>query len=107
MKLKRMECPGCGASVDIREGFKYGICAYCGTKVFLETNSYEFVFRDEAKLRELELQEESRKRHEEKQQIEKQRNDLINTLSILTSDDAGNALKSVGKLAMRFLKNNM
>ena len=112
MALKMMVCPACGANIDIRPDAKAGRCEYCGTSVMIESNTHEFVFRDEARLRELELQEQQRQRQEaqwQRQEIqrqqERQREDVMKTLSILTSDEAGDTLKSVGRLALRFLKN--
>jgi len=51
------------------------------------------------------LREEQRKRDEEAAIINKQKDDLANALSILTSDEGASALRSVGKLALKFLKN--
>lgn len=107
MILKKMECPSCGADIIVKPNVEFAICDYCGSQVVVETNAKTIVYRDEAKLRELELQEQERRRREEQRQAEAQRDTVLKTLSILTSDEAGTALKSVGKLAMRFLKNGL
>ena len=69
MELRKMECPGCGANIDIKPGISTYYCEYCGTKLSLHNENYrEVVFKDIARIKELELQEESRKRQEEKEQ---------------------------------------
>ena len=104
MELKNLECPSCGASLEnASEGTYY--CPYCGRKILLHNkNRKEIVYRDEAKMRELELREQARVHQEQQQTAARQREDIYKTLSILTSDEAGTALKSIGKLAMRFFK---
>ena len=104
MNLKNLECPGCGASIENTGEGTY-FCPYCGRKILLhDENRKVIVYRDEAKMRELELQEKARVRQEQQNADAKQKEDLYKTLSILTSDEAGSALKSLGKMAMRFLK---
>ena len=66
MQLRKMECPGCGAEIRLSSGNDYCICEYCGTQIAVHNeNRREYVYRDVAKLRELELREEQRKRDEE------------------------------------------
>ncbi len=107
MRIKIMECPGCGAEIEVLPDSRFGVCAYCGRKVMIETNTYEYVIRDEARILELRQQEEARRRIESQQQQDKQKEMAADALSILTSDEAGAALKSVGKLALRFLKKGL
>ena len=108
MQIKKMECPGCGADLRIDSDASYCICEYCGTQIAVHNeNRREFVYRDVARLKELELREEQRKRDEEAAIINKQKDDLANALSILTSDEGASALKSVGKLALKFLKKGL
>ena len=105
MKIKKMECPGCGADIRPDPDASYCICEYCGTQIAVHNeNRREFIYRDVARIKELELREEQRKRDEEAAIINKQKDDLANALSILTSDEGASALKSVGKLALKFLK---
>ena len=107
MKLNRMECPGCGADLHPVEGDDFAVCEYCGTRVSVETNTRRVVYRDEARLYELKLREQERQRRDEQQRLDAEKEAALKTLSILTSDDATTALKSVGKLALRFLKNGL
>ena len=108
MQIKKMECPGCGADLRVNPESNYCICEYCGTQVAVNNeNRREFVYRDVAKLKEMELREAQRKRDEEAAIINKQKDDLVSALSILTSDEGANALKSVGKLALKFLKKGL
>ena len=105
MQLKKLECPGCGADIRLDPEANYCICEYCGTQIAVHNeNRREFVYRDIARIKELEMREEQRKRDEEAAIINKQKDDLATALSILTSDEGASALKSVGKLALIFLK---
>ena len=36
MGFVKMECPGCGQSIDLDESREFGFCSYCGTKVMLD-----------------------------------------------------------------------
>lgn len=65
MKIIPIICPNCHANIEVQEGKQYCFCTYCGTKLFLDDESITFVYRDEAKLKELELIEKERAAHEE------------------------------------------
>ena len=73
MKLKKLECPYCGGSVSIDKNLDSCFCPYCGRQFSvddevqrIEIKKSETVsYRDEAKLRELELKEQARERQEE------------------------------------------
>ena len=60
-----LDCPNCGGHVQIDEDVDVCFCMYCGQQLLLK-NRQVVIIRDEAKLRELELQEEERKRQEER-----------------------------------------
>ena len=62
--LISLDCPNCGGHVQIDEDIDVCFCMYCGQQLLLK-NRQVIIVRDEAKLRELELQEEERKRQEE------------------------------------------
>ncbi len=64
MGLISLDCPNCGGHVQIDEDVDVCFCMYCGQQLLLK-NRQVVIIRDEAKLRELELQEEERKRQEE------------------------------------------
>lgn len=70
MKPVPMICPSCNASIEVDGTRDFVYCQYCGTKIFLdkEIDRHEVVhiFRDEAKLKEIEIQE------REKQKAEKE-----------------------------------
>ena len=75
MKIIDIKCPKCGGELHISEGRKDCFCEYCGSHLLLdELNSVTNiqVFRDEARLKELEMEEAREKEFKEKQ--EKHRN---------------------------------
>lgn len=57
MKLIKMECPYCGAQLQIEEGQKTTVCPYCGQSVTVDDEKKESIvtIKDEAKLKEAEL----------------------------------------------------
>lgn len=76
MKIIDLKCPKCGGELHISEGRKDCFCEYCGSHLFLdECNSVTNiqVFRDEAKLKELEMEEASLKAAEEKKRRKKEK----------------------------------
>lgn len=74
MELKSLNCPNCGASVDIPEGVSRFYCTYCGSqiqiddgKITIDLNAninLNHQYSDVARLKELELQEQERERQE-------------------------------------------
>ena len=61
MKLIRLECPNCGASLQAEQGAETAVCRFCGT-AFAVTDDvirseHTVNIRDEAKLRETQLNE--------------------------------------------------
>ncbi|MBR3044451.1 MAG: threonine/serine exporter family protein [Oscillospiraceae bacterium] len=74
MELKSLNCPNCGASVQIPEGKNLFFCTYCGSqiqiddgKITIDLNAninLNHQYSDVARLKELELQEQERKRQE-------------------------------------------
>lgn len=78
MKIIPITCPNCHANVEVQEGKQYCFCTYCGTKLFLDDEAITFVYRDEAKLKELELLEKERIAREEaeKKRIQEQENQI-------------------------------
>jgi transcription elongation factor Elf1 len=74
MKLIKMECPYCGAQLQIEEGQKTAVCPYCGQSVTVDDEKKESIvtIKDEAKLKEAELhgqqyQEQLKERQREEQ----------------------------------------
>lgn len=58
MKLIKMECPYCGASLEIPEGEKNAKCSYCGKTIEVDPeNENVITIKNEAKLKEAELKE--------------------------------------------------
>ncbi len=53
----KLQCPNCGANLDINPSLKQCFCVYCGTKILLH-NDNEYIVRiiDDAKIKEVELQ---------------------------------------------------
>ncbi len=74
MKIYEMKCKNCGADLKVSEDRQFIFCEYCGTKNLIEGGTIRsevnhtgtVTYRDEAKLRELELKEAERIREEEK-----------------------------------------
>ena len=74
MKLTSMRCPSCGAEIQIPEGKPFFFCTFCGTQIHVDDGKItvemtgkvivEHRHVNVAKLRELELQEQERKRRE-------------------------------------------
>lgn len=56
IKLIKLQCPSCGATLDIDSSLKMCFCQYCGTKILIH-NENEKVIRkiDETKIRQAEL----------------------------------------------------
>ena len=83
MELKSLNCPNCGASVQIPEGVGRFFCTYCGTQIQIDDGKITFdlnaninlnhQYSDVARLKELELQEQERERQEEQQRNETKR----------------------------------
>lgn len=82
MKLIKLTCPNCGAKLDVelQDGKTQLFCQYCGQKILVnpdyvkEINIHQ-VYTDEAKLKELEVEE--KVRAEEKSDKEHKRQLLL------------------------------
>lgn len=70
MEIFKLACPECGADISLDKKTNYCFCPYCGTKFKfddgIKRSEHTVSYRDEAKLRELELQEEARIREEQR-----------------------------------------
>ena len=74
MKVYELKCSNCGADLKVSADRKIIFCEYCGTKNLIDdeiirsevNHSGTVSYRDEAKLRELELKEAERIREENK-----------------------------------------
>lgn len=66
MKIIDIKCPKCGGELHIGEGRKDCFCEYCGSHLYFDDENRTFtrIIRDEAKLKELEIEEENRKKKE-------------------------------------------
>ena len=75
--LVSARCPQCGAELKLDESQEQALCPYCGTKVLLR-NENEHIYRhiDEARMKELEL-EEKRREDAEKTKMLKIRISLV------------------------------
>lgn len=67
MKAYNINCPNCGASVNLEKDVPRCFCPYCGTQIIVDdgVQRSEVVYRDEAKILELQLQEQVRLREEQ------------------------------------------
>ena len=59
MKLVKMECPYCGAELQVEEGKKIATCPYCRKNVAVDDEKKETIVtvKDEAKLQEASLKQ--------------------------------------------------
>lgn len=74
IKFIRMQCPSCGANLEIDECRDQAFCSYCGAKIIIHDNTkYEYIYRtidegkiaeEKRKLREAELNDDWWKREE-------------------------------------------
>ena len=69
MELTAINCPNCGGKVHIEEGRTLIYCSYCGTQIHIDDGTIRIDmtqhYVDEARMRELELQEQQRIREEQ------------------------------------------
>ncbi len=91
MKAYTINCPSCGANVNLEKDVPRCFCPYCGTQIIVDdgVQRSEVVYRDEAKILELQLQEQARLRaikEEQRRQKEfkqKQQRKIIRFLVIV------------------------
>lgn len=67
MKMYQLNCPACGATVEIEQDRKSCYCSYCGSKIYMDDGvkrveitkniNYHKTYTDEARIRESEAQE--------------------------------------------------
>lgn len=85
MKVYELKCSNCGADIKVSADRKVIFCEYCGTKNLIDdeiirsevNHSGTIVYRDEAKLRELELKEAERIREDNKRKAKYHRWHII------------------------------
>ena len=84
MELKSLNCPNCGATIDIDVGLDTFFCKYCGQKIFLEGQSKAAY---EAKTRAKKMEHEERMQDKqyahERFIIESEQKDQRNALKIV------------------------
>ena len=71
MKIIDIKCPKCGGELHISEGRKDCFCEYCGSHLLLDDENVITnvqVFRDEARLKELEMEEAREKEFAKKEE---------------------------------------
>lgn len=67
MKMYQLNCPACGATVEIEQDRKSCYCSYCGSKIYMDDGvkrveitkniNYHKTYTDEARIRESEAKE--------------------------------------------------
>ena len=64
MKAYNINCPNCGGNINLEKDVQRCFCPYCGSKVLIDdgVQRSEISYRDEAKILELQLQEQARLR---------------------------------------------
>ena len=73
MKLVKLKCEGCGATLKVNEELKKVTCNYCGTEFFIDdevkrveitkNEKQQKIYTDEAKIKELEIHDRINKRN--------------------------------------------
>lgn len=75
MKLVPMICPSCNASLEVDGTREFVYCQYCGTRIYLDKEvdfrEVVHVYRDEARLKEIEIREREKREAEEREKIER------------------------------------
>ncbi len=85
MKMYQLNCPSCGATVEIEQDRKSIFCTYCGNQIHIDDGikrieitkniNYHKIYTDEAKIREHERKEKIQLKQMEYEDKEKKRND--------------------------------
>ena len=67
MKVIDVKCPHCGGEIHIGEDRRECFCEFCGSKLFIDDGvaRQEVIIRDEAKIKELQIEEDRRRKIEE------------------------------------------
>ena len=60
VKMVSLKCPDCGAVLSIEEGRKQCFCQFCGAKIVMDDGSTTNIYRDEARIKEAEVNEQIR-----------------------------------------------
>ncbi len=105
MKVYELKCSNCGADLKVSADRKIIFCEYCGTKNLIDdeiirsevNHSGTIVYRDEAKLRELELKEAERIREENKRKAKFRRWYLIVIIVAISSFALGIIINIIEK----------
>lgn len=89
IQMIRLKCPACGANLEIESDRKTAFCTYCGEKILVHNdNEYTYRHIDEARLREIELEEreleEKIKDKEKREHFRKTRNKVMIWLLIIS-----------------------
>lgn len=102
MKMYQLNCPACGATVEIEQDRKTLFCSYCGCQIHVDDGvkrveitkhiNYHKTFTDEAKIREHECKENIQIKQMEYEEREKRRDNRIIFMCIIL-------LLSVGALS--------
>ena len=96
MKMYRLECPACGACVEIEPERESCFCSHCGRKIFLEDNTkrveitkninYHKTITDEARIRDVEFRErvyDKETAKEKEREKQKRKLNLITALGVI------------------------
>lgn len=77
MELFKLVCPACGADITLEKETNDCFCPYCGTKFKFDDGikrvEHTITYRDEARLKELELQEQEQRKAEQRRLKEEKR----------------------------------
>ncbi len=97
MRMYLLECPACGAKIEIEPDRKSCFCTYCGNKIYLDDGTrrveitkninYHKTYTDEAKIRDIEFKErmfdKQIRADEEKSKRKEKSKFLNNTIPVL------------------------
>ena len=70
INLVKLQCPNCGANLEVKEDAKFCFCMYCGTKILLNNENERTVrIIDEARIKEAELNHDLELRRMERESV--------------------------------------
>lgn len=72
MKFYKMQCPSCGANLEVENELDSFFCKYCGTKIFIADQDH-YLINAKARIKELNIKAQSEKLKQENElEIKKQ-----------------------------------
>lgn len=85
VKMISLKCPDCGAVLSIEEGRKQCFCQFCGAKIVMDDGSTTNIYRDEARIKEAEVNEQIRLKELELELSDRQQKKQTLKIKIIVS----------------------